>query len=82
LKEKSEKKLETWEKILSTPRKKEITIGIVGKYTSLEDSYSSVVEAIRHSSRNIGVITNRLFFDAKENISLDEIKKCDGIIIP
>ena len=82
LKEKSEKRLETWEQILSAPRKKELTIGIVGKYTSLEDSYSSVVEAIRHSSRNLGVIVKRVFFDAKKEIDVKKIAKCDGIIVP
>ena len=29
---------------------KEVTIALVGKYTKLEDSYASVVKALRHSA--------------------------------
>ena len=34
---------------------KEIVIGIAGKYTSLEDSYASIVEALKHCEANCGV---------------------------
>jgi len=49
IKEKLGKKLKKWDEILGQQKKKNISIGIVGKYTGLEDSYSSVVEALKHS---------------------------------
>ncbi|GAB6148004.1 CTP synthase [Stetteria hydrogenophila] len=34
---------------------REVTIGMVGKYTKLKDSYMSIIEAIRHASAQLGV---------------------------
>ena len=43
--------LKNWEDMVNTIRseKKLLKIGIIGKYTSLEDSYLSVKEAVMHS---------------------------------
>src|SRR3989339_63264 len=42
--------LSEWEKLVEEVAKieKHVTIGIVGKYTELEDSYISIVEALKH----------------------------------
>lgn len=65
--------------------KKEINIAICGKYTRLEDSYASVVEAIKHC---------QAYFNCKINIKWIETTDCnnsnistlllgiDGVIVP
>lgn len=74
-----DKLLELLEKIDNT--KDEITIGVVGKYTKLEDSYKSVIEAIRH-----GGITNEVKVDIKlipaQTVTESDLKGLDGIIVP
>lgn len=65
--------------------KKDVTIGLVGKYVALPDAYLSVAEALRH-----GGIYNDTNVDIKwinsEEISsetvAEKLKGCDGIIIP
>jgi CTP synthase len=58
-----------------------VNIGICGKYTSLNDSYASIIEALQHAS-----VENNIKIDIKfvntEKINYNEIKKLDGIIIP
>ena len=48
---KAEAKLETWKKFLNGLQnpKREITIGLVGKYVELQDAYKSISEAIIHA---------------------------------
>lgn len=66
-------------------KKKIVTIGICGKYTALEDSYASVVEALWHSSLQQGVDVDIRFYDTQQyenNDDFSDLDKCDGIIIP
>jgi CTP synthase len=83
-----------WEKLVNKikdPKKKDIKIGIVGKYFesdgfSLTDSYISVLEAIKHSSwannRNPvieWISSGKIEKDDKE---LAKLKEYDGVIVP
>ena len=72
--------------------KKEIKIGIVGKYFgtgkfTLSDSYISVIEAIKHACWNFSVKPNLLWLDAEayeknpQKIK-EELGGLDGIIVP
>lgn len=71
--------------------KKEVNIGIVGKYFKsgnfdLKDSYVSVLEAIRHASWELGVIPNIHWFVA-DNLENDkkmqkDLLTMDGVIVP
>ncbi|MBT4288117.1 MAG: CTP synthase, partial [Deltaproteobacteria bacterium] len=65
--------------------KDEVTIGIVGKYVELRDSYKSLHEALLHSGIELNLKVNINYVDS-ENLSdeeeLQEWKKCDGILIP
>jgi CTP synthase len=75
-----------WTKILDDYEKEngnkpKINIAICGKYTALEDSYASVVEAIRHASI-INKVQTKINFIDTEKIDLEKLKKMDGIIIP
>ena len=62
-----------------------ITIGIVGKYVKLEDSYLSVIESLKHAGIENGVNVKIKLIDAekvtKDNVK-DMLKDCEGIVVP
>ena len=69
--------------------KKEVTIGIVGKYFNLKsckDTYISVIESINHAAWNLNYkpkivwIDSEKFEDDKEK--LKELNGMDGIVVP
>ncbi len=61
--------------------KQTITVGVVGKYTALEDSYMSIIESLKHAgiANEIKVKTKLI---AAQDYDLSELTECDGIIIP
>ena len=58
-----------------------ITIGIIGKYTKLTDSYLSIKNAIEHAATHQQCKIN-IKWISSENVDLKLINMCDGIIIP
>ena len=78
-----------WEEMIDIIRKidtdKQVTIGIVGKYVQLEDSYISVIESIRHAGFANQIATKVELIDS-ETITPDTVKEklsnLDGIIVP
>ncbi|MBN2101881.1 MAG: CTP synthase [Candidatus Aenigmarchaeota archaeon] len=69
--------------------KKEVRIGIVGKYfnfKSCKDTYISVIESINHASWNFDVRPSILWLDSEkyeeDKNTLNELDGVDGIIIP
>ncbi|HYD19523.1 MAG TPA: CTP synthase [Patescibacteria group bacterium] len=63
----------------------EVTIGVVGKYTSLLDSYKSLAEALTHGgfANNVKVNLNWLnseVFEKDESLHL--LENVDGILVP
>jgi len=69
--------------------KKEVNIGIVGKYfnfKSTKDTYISVIESIQHAAWALNFKPNILWLDSekyeKDNRLLSELDKLDGIIVP
>lgn len=71
------------EKILTA--KKEITVGITGKYTSLRDSYASIIKALEHAGTHLEVKINLKWIDTTdldENKAKQELQNVGGIIIP
>ena len=62
-----------------------VSISIVGKYTSLQDSYLSVVEALRHAELNQGI---RIDLDWTPSELIEQhgaeryLSKAQGIVIP
>lgn len=44
--------------------KYEVNIALVGKYTRLEDSYTSITKALQHASNKIGYKVNIKFIEA------------------
>ncbi len=87
------KNLDDWERLIKSIHngKKEIKIGIVGKYFGtgdclLSDSYISVIEAIKHASYVNGCSPVIDWINAeiyeKDKSKIKEIEKYDGIIVP
>ena len=85
--------LKEWEEFVSCIKTttKEIKIGIVGKYFdsgdfTLEDSYVSVIEAVKHASWKNGVRSSIQWIDSKEfeknPQNLTRLDSLDGIIVP
>lgn len=65
--------------------KKEITIGVTGKYTSLRDAYASIIKAVEHCSAHQEVNVNLRWLDAASITARNVAKRldgCDGIIVP
>ena len=65
---------------------KTVTIGICGKYTRLEDSYASIVEALQHCSAHLDCKVNIHWLETtdveSEDFPMDELQNTDGIIVP
>ena len=69
--------------------KKEVRIGIVGKYFNLKsckDTYISVIESINHAAWNLNYKPQILWIDTekyeKDKSKLSELDELDGIIVP
>lgn len=75
-------KIDIWNSYLQKEKKQTITIGVVWKYMALEDSYSSVVEALKHVGHTQEINIDLVFINTRDNSGIDEIKKCDGCIVP
>ena len=81
--------LSTWENIskrIHDPED-EVTIGVVGKYTNLADSYKSLNEALTHGgiANNVKVhikFIEASIFDGHANDIVQELDGVDGILVP
>ncbi len=65
--------------------KREITVGITGKYTSVRDSYASIINALEHSGIALGCKVEIKWIDTTHitdaNIQ-EHLEGVDGIIVP
>jgi len=64
---------------------KEITVGITGKYTSLRDSYASIIKALEHAGTHLGTKVNLKWIDTtflSEEKAAKELEELQGIIVP
>ncbi len=79
--------LEQWEHVVERfiHPQQEVTIGIVGKYVNLADSYKSLNEALAHGGIANDCRVNLRFVDA-EKVEKEEAGAClagmDGILVP
>lgn len=77
-----------WKKLVDNLSKldKEVTIAICGKYTALEDSYASIVEALKHCSANLKVKVNIKMIETtnvkNQNDAKKLLKGIHGVIVP
>ena len=79
--------LHEWEALVRRIRlsKKEVHIGLVGKYVQLHDAYLSVAEALRHAGYALEADVKIDWIDSetitKETVS-EKLASLDGIIVP
>jgi CTP synthase len=64
--------------------KQEVTIGMVGKYVDLTESYKSLTEALRHAGIHTESRVNIEYVDSEEieQRGTDMLKKYDAILVP
>lgn len=86
-------KLDQWSKLveninrnLVTPRKT-LVVAICGKYTALEDSYASVVEAVKHAAAHLDLRAELRWVDtekveAKGKVPAEWLDGVDAVIVP
>jgi CTP synthase len=82
-----ERDMSAWERLVQRIRnpRGEVTIGIVGKYVSFEDSYKSLNEALTHGGFGNDVRVVRRWVEAEELESGNAEAKLggvDGILVP
>ena len=80
LKPSNHEKLKEIIKSIETATEK-VTVGVIGKYTSLDDSYLSIIESLKHAA-----IANNVAVDIKliasQIVGIEDLKELDGIIVP
>jgi len=62
-----------------------ITVGLVGKYTSLPDAYFSVAEALRHAGLKHGTAVDIKWINSEEleqRPAQDYLQDVDGVLVP
>jgi CTP synthase len=80
--------LSAWQQICNTVANPEgeVTIAIVGKYTSLQDSYKSLGEALVHGGIANGVKVKIDWIDSelfeREDAAVEELHHVSGILVP
>lgn len=88
-----QKDLRDWSQFVASSKraKKNVTIGIAGKYFmtgafTLLDSYISVIESIKHAAWSIGVKPEIKWLDAEDYEhsaeAVRELEQLDGLIVP
>ena len=79
--------MDAWEDLVHRIRnpKGEVTIGIIGKYVSFEDSYKSLNEALTHGGFGNDVKVNRRWVES-EDLEKGDVDRLlggvDGILVP
>lgn len=79
--------LKFWNEMLDKARRRDktVTIGLVGKYIKMFDTYLSIVEALTHAGIYNGAKIDLRWIDSEKitaDTAVDELKDCDGIIVP
>jgi CTP synthase len=79
--------LSEWKRITQAEESPQhtIRIAIVGKYVELHDAYISVREALKHASLNNSAKLEICWIhsgDLEKGTGLENLKECDGILVP
>ena len=63
----------------------EVNIGVIGKYTSLRDSYASIIHALEHSGAHLGTKVHIKWIDTthiNDASAAQHLENLHGIIVP
>lgn len=73
-----------WRKWIENLRRpqSEITVAMCGKYTKLEDSYASIVEAFNHCAAHLGVRINLKWVETTDLKDTSFLKDVNGVVVP
>jgi len=78
--------LSVWEKLVLAQEnpEHEISIGMVGKYVDLTESYKSLIEALRHAGIHTSTRVNIEYIDSEdiENSGINALNHFDAILVP
>jgi CTP synthase len=78
--------LSMWNRLVDSLEnpKSEVTIGMVGKYVDLTESYKSLTEALRHAGIHTESRVKIEYVDSEEieEKGVDSLKKYDAILVP
>jgi len=75
----------TFVRKLTAAKRREITIGIAGKYADLRDAYASIDKAVEHCTAHLGVRVDMQWIDTTEidDANVDEhLQALDGVVVP
>ena len=78
--------LETWKDFLGKLKNptQEVTIGLIGKYVSLPDSYKSIIESFTHAGASVECKVNLKLISSEEihtDNYVSKLKELDGILV-
>ncbi len=78
---------QTWQRYIErfNAANKPLTIGITGKYTTVRDSYASIIKALEHCGTYHGVRVNIEWIDTTEltdDTVADALRGVHGVIVP
>jgi CTP synthase len=64
--------------------KHEVTIGMVGKYVELTESYKSLIEALKHASVHTSTKVNIEYIDSEqiEEEGVESLARLDAVLVP
>ena len=78
--------LAVWEKLVAAQENPQhrITIGMVGKYVDLTESYKSLIEALRHAGIHTSTQVNIEYLDSEmlETSGMKDLEHFDAILVP
>lgn len=81
---KQKKDLVVWKNLVGRMKriKKEVSIGLVGKYIDHADAYISVEEALKHAGMHTGVKVNIIHIDSESEDMKKKLSDVDGVLVP
>ena len=77
-------KLSQWKKMVHKIKnpKKEIRVGLVGKYVHLKDSYQSIHEALAHGGLDKQIKVAVEYINSEKILSPKDLQSLNGILVP
>ena len=70
---------------LTAPKRRNVSIGLLGKYTSLRDAYASIEKAAEHCAAHLGAAVDFQWIETSEitdaNVA-QRLEGLDGVIVP